>query len=193
MLCFEADDPMRAAVEFTGVLEQDPDKETARAALYNLALCQRRLGRDAEALSSLTRYRESWPEDERVAEVALQLSDIHERAGRLEQAAAELDRALAAHPPAEMMTELQYRLGRCRESGGDKTGALAAYERVRACKDRSDAFRLSALARAASLYEEKQDYRKALAVYRDLAEHATDPELAAAASGRASELAAIVH
>jgi TolA-binding protein len=192
MLCFEADDPMRAAVEFTGVLEQDPPTETARAALYNLGLCQLHLGQDEQAQASLIRYRERWPEDERSAEIALQLGDIHERAGRTEAAIAELQRALKAKPPAELQVELNYRIGRCRETGGEDVAALAAYEKAGACPDRADPFRLSALARAAALYEKREDYRKALTAYRDLAEHTTDPELAAAASGRASELAAIV-
>ena len=49
------------------------------------------------------------------------------------------------------------------------------------------------VARSAALYEEKEDYREALAAYRDLIKNAHDPELVAAASGRATELAAVVE
>ena len=52
---------------------------------------------------------------------------------------------------------------------------------------------LSAVARSAGLYEETEDYPKALAAYRDLMDYAEDPELVAAATGRATELEAFIN
>jgi len=43
------------------------------------------------------------------------------------------------------------------------------------------------------LYESIESYPEALAAYRDLAAHAGDPSLSAAASDRAAELAAAIE
>ena len=50
--------------------------------------------------------------------------------------------------------------------------------------------RLSAVARCAALYEARKDFPRALLAYRDIMRNATDPELVAAATDRASQLAA---
>ena len=59
--------------------------------------------------------------------------------------------------------------------------------------DRTDPFRLSAVARCAAFHEEDGDYEKALAAYRDLIKNARDSELVAAANTRASELEAAIQ
>ncbi len=57
-------------------------------------------------------------------------------------------------------------------------------------KDKTDAFRLSAVARSAAIYEKKGKYKDALQAYRDLIKHATDPDIVVAAKERAAELVA---
>ena len=81
-------------------------------------------------------------------------------------------------------------LGRVREQLGDIDGALAAYQGAVASPDRDHAFRLSALARCAALYEGRKDRTRALVAYRDIMRHAKDPELVAAAGDRVSQLEA---
>ena len=103
-----------------------------------------------------------------------------------------LEKAIASKPEATLRTEIYYRLGTCREKLSDQPGALEAYTRAASSKQKTDPFRLSAIARSAGLYEEAEDYHKALAAYRDLVDNADDPELVAAAKGRASELAAVL-
>jgi tetratricopeptide (TPR) repeat protein len=164
----------------------------AKASLYNLALSRRLMGSNAEAALDFTRYQERYPGDERAAEVAYQLGDIHELAGQNDQAITALEQALAAGPEASLRTEINYRLGVCREKTGDLQGALDAYAMAASSKLKSDPFRLSAIARSAGLHEEAEDYRQALAAYRDLMDNAEDPDLVAAATGRASELEAVL-
>jgi predicted negative regulator of RcsB-dependent stress response len=55
-------------------------------------------------------------------------------------------------------------------------------------RNKSDPFRLSALVRAAALYEGQNNIDKALAAYRDLMQNAQDPELVAAAEERVTNL-----
>ena len=52
---------------------------------------------------------------------------------------------------------------------------------------------VSAVARLAALYEKVENYKKAVAMYRDLVENANDPELVVAAQERADELEAIAR
>jgi tetratricopeptide (TPR) repeat protein len=175
-------------VYFTALLESNPGEETGAASLFNLALCQRMLGRTEEAQASLERYRATYAGQGRAAEVAVQLADIHDHAGRTEDALRELDAALGAQPARERLPEIHYRLGAIRERTGDAAGALRAYQKAMDVPDKGDAYRLSALARAAAIYESQGKRDRALAAYRDLIQHATDPELVAAAEERAAQL-----
>ena len=208
MIYFEQKDYMRAAINFTGVLEQKPDqkadpnadqkidpkaeREVTSAALYNLALCKRLLGDTAGAQAELTRYRQEYPGDQRAADVALQLGDLLDQTGNTDQAIAELEKALAAGTTEAGGIELQFRLGQCHEKLGAKDRALGAYRQAAASKDKRNPYRLSAVARSAALLEEKQDWKPALAAYRDLMANAQDAELVAVATQRAKELAAVV-
>ena len=193
MIYFEQEQYLRAATNFTDVLERNPEDDMGRAALYNLGLCRRLLGSHAEAASEFTRYRQRYPDDERAAEVAFQLGDIHDLTGQTAEAIEALQQALAGGPDPTLKTEICFRLGACREKLADRQGALAAYAQAAACKQKSDPFRLSAVARSAGLFEETEEYQKALQAYRDLMDNAADPELVAAATGRASELEAALR
>ena len=70
------------------------------------------------------------------------------------------------------------------DDNGVSTNARIDYRATR-----TDTYRLSAVARVAALYEKRKDYPRAVAAYRDIAQNATDRELAAAAADRASQLA----
>jgi TolA-binding protein len=193
MIYFTQEEFFRAAMNFTDVLERDPEGDMSKASLYNLALCRRLMGSNTEAAIEFARYSERYPNDERAAEVAFQLGDIHDLAGETDQAIMNLEQALAAGPEASLRTEIYYRLGACHEKLADGPGALAVYAKAAKSKKKSDPFRLSAVARSAGLYEEAEDYRQALVAYRDLMDNSDDPELVAAATGRASELATVLQ
>lgn len=188
-LRFDRGDYMRAAVDFSTVLEEDTAPEIAAASLYNLAMCRRMLGQSADALETLERYRSSYPGDERAADVAHQIGDIHENAGRTEAAVVEYETALALGA-GDRAAELHYRVGSCREALGDEPAAIAAYNKAIATGDKNAPERLSALARCAALYEGKGEFKKAIAVYRDLVQNAKDPELVLAARERIEQLEA---
>lgn len=185
---FEEGNYLQAAVDFTALLEANPSAEMAAPALYNLALCQKLLGQNDEARASLERYRTAYPTDERACDVAMQLADIYDQSGSKEAAVAELERAAASAPPQGRTTELQYRLGMAREAGSNLEGALRAYQKAIDSPEKADPYRLSALARAAAIYEGQGKTERALAAYRDLMRNATDPELVAAAEERVGRL-----
>jgi TolA-binding protein len=190
---FEARDYRAAAGSFGDVVAAAPGGDMGKAALYNLALCERLGGRPAVAAERLLDYRKQFPGDERAGAVAFQLGDMHEQAGRLPQAVAELAIAASAPCAEPLRTEVQYRLGACREKLADPKGALTAYRQAAQCADPVNAFRLSALARSAVLSEDAGDLSTALAAYRDLMRNAADPQLVAAATDRAAQLATVVR
>jgi tetratricopeptide (TPR) repeat protein len=187
---FDAGDYMRAAVDFSTVVEEETTPEIASASLFNLAMCRRILGQTGEAFDTLDRYRSLYPGDERAADVAYQLGDIHENAGRTEKAIEEYETALASSSD-DLKADLYCRLGNCRETLGDDAGAVAAYKKAIASEEKSDPVRLSAVARCAALYEKQGEYKKAISAYRDLVQNAEDPELIVAAKARVEQLEAV--
>ncbi|UCG50450.1 MAG: tetratricopeptide repeat protein [Candidatus Latescibacterota bacterium] len=187
---FDAGDYMRAAVDFSTVVEEETDPEIAAASLFNLAMCWRMLDRTGEAFDTLERYRSLYPADERAVDVAYQLGDIHENAGRTEAAINEYETALASGSN-DLAADLHYRLGSCRETLGDDNGAIAAYRKAIGLKNETDPIRLSAVARCAAIYEKKGEYKDAIAAYRDLVQNAEDPELVIAAKERVEQLEAV--
>ena len=190
LLRFESQDYGRAAVAFTQALEESASVEVRSASRFNLALCQRQLGQTEEARATLAKHREEFPRDSRAAEVAYQLADLNEAAGHPADAEAELNRALDAGPKGPLSIELLFRLGRVLEAQSREKEALNAYERAAAAPDKKNAYRLSAVARCAYIYEKTKQVVRALDAYRDICVHSKDRELAAAAAGRASQLEA---
>jgi TolA-binding protein len=189
---FDEGNYMQAAVDFTTVLEDSTTLEIASAALFNLALCHRLLEETEEARTLLERYRKRYPNDERAAQVAYQLGDILELSGEYFDAAEQYKLSIRSGADAVLTIELYYRLGVCREHLDNDKGAIRAYRQAIASKKRSDAFRLSALARLAALYEKAGNFKRALTAYKDLIRNAKDPDLVLAAKERASQLETVV-
>jgi TolA-binding protein len=180
-----------AALAFTDVLADSAPPDVRGPARYNLALCLRMLGEPDSARVELNRYRAERGDDARAAEIAYQLGDLNETQGKTKEALEEFEHALAAKPSAALAVELHFRAGRCHEQLGETTAALREYEVATAAPGRyDDAFRLSALARSAALYESRKEITRALVAYRDIMRNAKDHELVAAATTRVSELEA---
>ena len=193
LMLFENEDYMGAAVKFTAVVDQPDDEELHRAALFNLATAQQLMGDAEGSRGNLELYRSEYPNDERSLEIALQLGNLFESTGDWAGAAREYQTAIDAGIDIEFISEILYRLGQCREYQSDMDGALAAYEDAMESGADRDPYRLSAIARSAAIYEDREDYVHALAAYRDLIRNADDPELIAVAQGRADELEAVIR
>ena len=109
-------------------------------------------------------------------------------AGRLDSAATGFERTLALRPDAALACEAAFRLGRVREQLSDTTGAMRAYREAGQSPQLGQPYRLSALARLATLHEARHEYTRAIAAYRDIVQNSTDRELVAAASERVNRL-----
>ena len=191
---FDEGDYMRAAINFTGVMDSEAEPETRAAAIYNLALCHRALGDVAQSMVLLEQVRSDPNTDPtRMTDVNYQLGLISEESGQMEAAITEYERAVGGAPTPDLAVELHYRLGSCRERLGSPEAALLAYERAASCSDKEHPYRLSALARCAMLYEEEEDWVRAVETYRDLGKNAADPELISAATERAAQLETIIQ
>lgn len=180
-----------AVQDFRRVLGMPAEDEIHAAALYNLALGQRILGDPEAALSALEQYRASrFEADGREVAVARTMAELNRELGRPRQAAELFQEAVALGALPEETVELNYLAGACLREAGDFAAALGAYARSIDSADKSNSFRLSALAQTADLHEQKGDFKGALAAYRDLIINATDPALAGAAQDRVNQLEA---
>jgi tetratricopeptide (TPR) repeat protein len=177
-------------VAFTTALEDSASAEVRDPARYNLALCHRQLGDLVQARAELERYRQEFPAGAQAAEAVFQLADLDEAAGNMEAAASGFDQALNMKHSGALGAEIAFRLGRCREQLADVPGAIRAYQEARACIDRDEPFRLSALARLASLHESRKEYTRAIEAYRDIMKNSQDRELVVAAEERVEQLSA---
>ncbi|MBU8870575.1 MAG: tetratricopeptide repeat protein [Gemmatimonadales bacterium] len=180
---------IQAGEDFQAVLKTEAEDEIHSASLFNLALCRRILGDGEGAGRALEEYRtRDFPAQKRDIQVARVLGEIHEETGRFGSAAAEYHRAIELGAEGTETVELNYLAGVCLDKAGDREGALGSYEQSIAYSEKSNTFRLSALAQTAALQEEGGDYRQALANYKDLIENAADPALLGAAQERATQL-----
>lgn len=184
---------MGAAVQFTAVLDDPDNADLKSAAMYNLAVAHELMGDHQAALAGLQAYRDQYPGDDRAPDVAHQMASIYDTAGQWNEAIAEYEAAIELKLMPTLVSECLFRLGFCREQIDDVDGALKAYERARKMDDPADPYRLSSIAQIAAIYESREEYERALAAYKDLIKDAEDPELVAAATGRASEIEAALH
>jgi len=188
---FADGDYMSAAVEFTSIMEDSVPAEIAAAALFNLALCRKMLSEPADAIEALENYKKTYGNDERAKDVSFELAELYDDAERTQEAADQYLAALEADIDGERKIVAYYRLGACRETLEDFDGAMRAYAGARRQPDRSNVFRLTALARAAGIYESRGEYSKAIKSYKDISLNAGDSELGVIAKQRISELESI--
>jgi TolA-binding protein len=190
---FDEEDYARAAVGFMAVLEGgDASTEIAAASLFNLGLCQRMLGDLTTAKTTFESYRERYQGEQRKAQIGYQLGELNESGGRFKEALQEYQIALKSNPEQALRVELHFRVGTCYEELDDMSNAIAAYKIATTSKLKHDAFRLSAVTRAAALYEKNGSLSLAITAYRDLSENAQDPDIVVAAKERVTQLEAMV-
>ena len=191
---FEAGDYEGATGYFTTVMADEAEPELAKASLFNLGLCSRMEGDLAQATAYFTDYQVQYAKDDRAAEVAFQLGDIYEQSGRVFDAITAFRAAARAKPEPALHAQIYYRMGGCFEKKDRTKKAIEAYTlAARGGSTGDDPFRLSSVARCAVLFEDTEQYDRALASYRDLMKNAEDPDLVAAATGRASDIAAALQ
>jgi len=162
--------------------------ELERLARFNQALCYEQAGNPEAALRAFERFRARFPQDERLAEANFHEAALNVAVGRNAEA---LDHFIAAAetasaPPA-LRSESLYRAGLLLQAARRNDDAIAIYRRAQAVRPSDDAYRVAALAALAQLLEEREPLR-ALDIYREIADCATQPALRAVALERLSVL-----
>ncbi len=190
---FEAGTYDQAAANFQAVLAAGNEPDIAKASLFNLGLCSRMQGNLEQAGGYFVEYQSLYPNDDRAAAVAFHLGDTYDQSGRVFDAIAAFRAAARAKPDPALHAEIYYRMGGCFEKKDRTEKAIEAYTLAARGSEGNDPFRLSSVARCAVLFEDTDQYELALASYRDLMNNAGDPDLVAAARGRASEIAAALQ
>ena len=126
--------------------------------------------------------------DPRQAPVARTLGEIHQEMGHLREAARQYQQAILLGVTPDEEVELNYLAGLCLKEAGDMQGALGAYALSIASDNKTNNFRLSALAQTADLHEQEGNFDGAMNANRDLMKNATDPTLVGAAQDRLNQL-----
>ena len=171
-----------------------PAATWSKAALYNLALCERLDGQPAPAALRLQEYRERFAGRRARGRRRLP-AGRPARAGRPAAAGGGRTgdrrrgalRGAAAHRGAVPAGRLP------REAGRHRAARWRPTARRPPARSPTTPFRLSALARWRVLSEDAGDLKAALAAYRDLMKNASDPQLVAAATDRAAQIATVVR
>ena len=185
-----------AVEDYRRVVQMPAEDEIHAAAWYNLASCLRILGETPDALDALARYEALASGDQatndpgRDVAAARAQAEIHQEQGHLREAARQYARAIEMGATPDEAVELNYLAGLCLKEAGNMQEALKAYALAIASPDKSNTYRLSALAQTADLHEQQGRFADALTAYHDLMKNATDPALADAAGERAAQLEA---
>ena len=86
------------------------------------------------------------------------------------------------------MIEATYRRGEIHLMMSQPDEALRTWKDLVGMKPKSNPFRLQGLIKMGEEYEKREEYKKAVSIYEDLAAHSTDKRVAAAARQRAAGL-----
>lgn len=159
-----------------------------RLARFNQALCYEQGGNAEAALRAYERFRARFPADERSAEANFHEAALHVAVGRNAEALEHfIAAAETASAPVALRSESLYRAGLLLQAGRRNDEAIAIFRRVQSVRPTDDTFRIASLAALAQLLEDREPLR-ALDIYREIADCATQPAMRAVALERLSVL-----
>jgi tetratricopeptide (TPR) repeat protein len=203
---FRTDDPARARVQLSRVLEVAPQSEDAPHALYLLAEVDEALERPAEALVAYERLRRDYPRAEWTAESLLPHARLLQHAiGKQQEARALLEEAVQG-TQGETRTEALFRLAQLLADDGEHQQAVDLYMSAAYGTGQASRWYRPALLGAGRSLAALHRTVAAEAVYRNLLpanpvgplprdgsplrlkEKIEDPEIAAAAASGIAEL-----
>ena len=183
-MLFKQEDFAEAAMGYETLVDLFPDGEYAPLAAFNAAVCYQEIEDWHAAIGGYVRFIADYPDHENAQGLWLQIAGLYQdELGDYRQAIEAYEHALAAGeraggggplPPGRVPGE-----GRPRRRG---PGQLR-HGRRRG-RDRTDPFRIAALARMAEIAEERGDWRGALATWQRIVDAGGKPEWTQMAADR---------
>ncbi len=175
------------------VLAANPQTPGRDTVLFRLAECYRRLGKNSEAIQIYAQLIKSVPDSAQVPRARLQRALLLMDQGQdsLPEALKELEQLTTANTAAEVRTAALYHKGEVLEKLNQLPQALQCYETLRKEFAASEYGSYSALKAAwiLSRSEEREEKRRALGIYLELAYGAKDAKVAEEAVFFAAQVA----
>jgi len=178
-----------AAQQYQRLLDEYPDSEYAKPTQYNLALSYKALGKLDRAQEAFARYaNQAGLKDENGRGALWEVLALQKDQKKYNDALATLERIVSESGDADTAAEAVYRKGEILLLMSQKDEALRTWEGLLALEPKANMYRLQGLIQLVDVYEQAQDYAKALPLYEDIARNAPAAATAKAAKERAEDI-----
>ncbi|MBI5244052.1 MAG: tetratricopeptide repeat protein, partial [Elusimicrobia bacterium] len=178
-----------AAQHYQRLLDEYPDSEYAKPAQYNLALSYKATGKLDRAQEAFARYaNQAGAKDESGRGALWEVFGLMKDQKKYTDALTTLDRLTGEDSDPETSIEAVYHKGEVLILMNQKDEAVRTWETLVAKDPKNSSYRLQGLIELGKVYEDAQDYGKAISIYEDLARNAPAAQTAKAARERAEGL-----
>lgn len=179
-----------SALTFENFLQRYPDDPLAQNAAENIPAAYAKIGKTAESEDAYVNLLKRTSDPSQRANLLLQLGQIKERQALAQDA---INYYEQVGPSAEQFGQAVYFTGNVYAQAGQTDNEIRAYEKLLNMAKKDDPYRIAALSRLAELYISQGNAKKAMAVYTDVATHATDETALANAKTRIQELQKVLE
>ncbi|HBB67864.1 MAG TPA: hypothetical protein DCZ93_11320 [Elusimicrobia bacterium] len=181
-----------AARKFQFLADHTHTPEVRADAVYNMAVCHKRSQSYVDALAAYEMLVKDYPGDERQLDALLEIADIHAAEEEHQKTVDAYNRVLASKN--KKLTSL-LSMDVCVKIGdifikylNNKDKAVVAYSQLIPMKPEKYDSRLVGLAQLAAIYEERGDWKKALAVYGGISKSGGRNDWVGSAAARLKEI-----
>lgn len=152
------------------IVDSYPVKPYVEDALYNIAVVYDKMNRPSEAMAMYMDFVARYPRNAHTPDARIQIGIYYEDQQLWDLALNSFRQAMTGKN--RKRPELYFRMGDCYENMNRAPLAMSTYEKVIALTPKTDVYRITALSQLAALYEKEQAWKKALSIYRDIAQNA---------------------
>jgi TolA-binding protein len=173
-----------AIAVYQTIVDLAPKSDYAPNALFNIALCYKRIKRWNDAITAYTQYYKMFPTNPKAKDAIVAIATTYNEEKRYPSAIKIWQEMIDNKDFADQKAELMYSIGNAYMEMEDKDNACKALEAMRAITPKNDVYRLTALAKLGTVYEEMQKWGNSYVIYEDMSTSGAKPEWTAAAKAR---------
>ena len=160
---------------YQNITQNYPNTEYTSAALFNTALCYKKMSKLDETANAYQLFCQKYPDDDMTNKALLELAAIYRKQENFQDAIKTLN-SLLGKVHDEGKYEIIYNTGDCYLAMQDKEKAKLEYLKLKDSSPKTNTWRLTALIKLGEIYEEEEQWKKAIEVYEDIAKNTTKPE-----------------
>jgi tol-pal system protein YbgF len=168
---------------YQNLTQNYPNTEYTSAALFNTALCYKKMDKLDETATAYRTFCQKYPDDDMTNKALMELAAIYRKQENFQEAIKTF-RDLLDKVHDDDKWEIIYNTGDCYLAMGDKEKARLEYLKLKDTATKANSWRLTALAKLGEIYEEEEQWTKAIEVYEDIVKNTTKPEWKKAVSQR---------